>query len=74
MPIPSNHQMGFPVIQYADDTIIVMKSCQRELLCLKGLLESFAQSTGLRVNYTKSGLVPLNMSVEKAQTMIGVFD
>jgi hypothetical protein len=63
----------YPIIQYADDTILIMKASQRELFTLKGLLESFAQSTGLRVNYRKSCLVPLNISMEKAQQLAGVF-
>jgi hypothetical protein len=73
MPIPSRDGSGFPIIQYADDTIIFMKASQRELLCLKALLETYGQSTGLRVNYSKSGLVPLNMSEQHAEFMAGVF-
>jgi hypothetical protein len=73
LSIPSNDHAGFPIIQYADDTIILLQTSQRQLLCLKALLESFAQSTGLRVNYAKSGLVPLNMISEKAELMTGVF-
>jgi hypothetical protein len=73
LPIPSRDDAGFPIIQYAYDTILVMRASQRELLCLKALLESFAQSTGLRVNYAKSCIVPLNMSDEKAEILAGVF-
>jgi hypothetical protein len=73
LPIPTNDQAGFPVIQYADDTIVLMKVDQRQLLCLKAILETFAQSTGLRVNFSKSGMVPLNMSQEKADIMTCVF-
>jgi hypothetical protein len=39
--IPANDQVGFPVIQYADDTIVLMKADQRHLLCLKAILETF---------------------------------
>jgi hypothetical protein len=73
LPIPAIDHAGFPVIQYADDTIVLMKADQRQLLCLKALLETFAQSTGLKVNFSKSGMVPLNMSHEKADIMTGVF-
>ena len=73
LPIPSFELDQFPIVQYADDTILVMKASQRELFALKGLLESFSQSTGLRVNYRKSCLVPLNLSLEKAQLLAGVF-
>jgi hypothetical protein len=54
MPIPSRDEAGFLIIQHADNTIMIMKALQRELLCLKGLLETFGQSTGLRINYAKS--------------------
>jgi hypothetical protein len=62
LTIPSYEQAGFLIIQYAGDTIILLKASQMQLLCLKSILETFAQSTGLRVNYSKSGLVPLNMT------------
>jgi hypothetical protein len=67
IPIPSRDVAGFPIIQYADDTIMIMKASKRELLCLKDLLESYGQSTGLMINYAKSCLVPLNISEEKAE-------
>jgi hypothetical protein len=73
LPIPSRDEASFPIIQYADDTVMIMKASQRELLCLKGLLESFGQSIGLRINYAKSCLVPLNMSEEKAELLARVF-
>ena len=66
LPIPAYEGAGYPIVQYADDTILVMKASQRELFVLKGLLESFSQSTGLRVNYGKSCMVPLNTTNDKA--------
>jgi hypothetical protein len=64
LQIPSNDQASSLAIQYANDTIIVMLPSQRQLLCLMAILESFSQSTGLRVNYAKYGLVPLNLSLD----------
>lgn len=66
------HDPNFPVIQYADDTLIILEASGRQLLCLKGLLETFGQATGLRVNYAKSCLVPINTSREKAEHLAGV--
>jgi hypothetical protein len=73
LPIPANDHAGFPVIQYAVDTIVLMKADQSQLLYLKAILETFAQSTRLRVNCSKSCMVPLNMSHEKAEIMTDVF-
>jgi hypothetical protein len=70
LPLPPRDGDAFPIIQYADDTIIVMKASQRELFCLKALLESYALSTGLRINYTKSCLVPINTDSKKLNFLL----
>jgi hypothetical protein len=71
--LPPKDGAGFPIIQYADDTIIVMKASQRELFCLKALLESYALSTGLIINYVKSCLVPINTDSKKTKLLAGLF-
>jgi hypothetical protein len=73
LPIPARDETGYPIIKYADDTIMIMMASQRELRSLKAPLETFAQSIGLRVNFSKSYLVPLNMIQEKAEIIAGVF-
>jgi hypothetical protein len=47
--LPHNHD--FLVLQYANDTFIFMKVVARKLFFLKALLNSFAESTGLKVNF-----------------------
>nr|AAK52538.1 Putative non-LTR retroelement reverse transcriptase [Oryza sativa Japonica Group]AAP51866.1 retrotransposon protein, putative, unclassified [Oryza sativa Japonica Group] len=65
-------ERGFPIIQYADDTSILLKALQREVFCFKALLNSFAHSTGLKVNYHKSCLYPINLSHENAVLFAGL--
>jgi hypothetical protein len=50
-----------------------MRASQRELLCFKVIMETYAQSTGLRVNYAKSCMIPLNLESDKLEAMAGVF-
>jgi len=38
LPINVDPSNDFSIIQYADDTILIMKASQRELFCLKGLI------------------------------------
>ena len=66
-PIPLSYNDDFPIIQYTDDTLLVMEACGRQLWTLKALLQTFGDSTGLRVNYAKSFMVPINTSPEKLQ-------
>ena len=64
-PIQLNSCPDFPIVQYADDTLLVMKADARELFCLKALLNSFATTTGLKVNYQKSIMVPININEDR---------
>jgi hypothetical protein len=48
-------------VQYADDTLIVVPVEVSQLQHLKQLLIQFAASTGLKVNFNKSFLVPTNI-------------
>lgn len=64
-PIPLRHSSYYPVIQYADDTLIIMEACSKQLWALKTLLHTFGESTGLKVNYSKSMMVPINTSDQK---------
>ena len=60
LPIPC-HDRDYPVIQYADDTLIILPADRAQLLALKDMLKVFSQSTGLDVNYHKSFIIPINV-------------
>lgn len=66
LPIPLNYTDDFPIIQYADDTLLIMEASSRQLITLKALLHSFGESTGLKVNYNKSFMVPINIDQDKS--------
>jgi hypothetical protein len=44
----------FPIIQYTDDTLLIVPADRDQLLVLKDLLHKFSLSTGLKINYNKS--------------------
>jgi hypothetical protein len=56
-----------PIVQYADDTLIIMAADARQLFFLKGLLQSYASATDLKVNFSKSFIVP----EEKVEILTG---
>jgi hypothetical protein len=43
----------FSVIQYANDTSVIIKVDVAQLLCLKSMLHTFVESTSLKINYHK---------------------
>ena len=72
LPLPIG---GFyPIVQYADDTLIILPAEPDQLLVFKGLLENYAKFTGLKVNYNKSSMVPINLSTEEAAHLASLMD
>jgi hypothetical protein len=74
LPINVGYTIDFPVIQYADDTLLVMEACPLQLITLKALLNTYADSLGLKVNYSKSVMVPINISQERLQHLAATFN
>jgi hypothetical protein len=61
------------VVQYADDTIIVMQGEEQQLLILKDILHKIELSSGLKENYHKSCLVPININTQKTDSLATSF-
>jgi hypothetical protein len=57
----------FPIVQYADDTLLILPADSAELAALKSLLVNFTATTGLAVNYRKSCMLPINATDEELQ-------
>jgi hypothetical protein len=63
-----------PIVQHADDTLLVMQACPHQLLALKELLlHTFAAATGLRLNYSKSCLTPVNVDTFQLHLLANTF-
>jgi hypothetical protein len=54
LPINVGYTSDLPIIQYADDTLLIMEVCPQQLFVLKAILNTFVDSTSLKVNYSKS--------------------
>lgn len=50
-----------------------MEGEARQLFFLKSVLLSFAESTGLKVNYNKSRMFPINLSDQKLNHLANTF-
>jgi mannosylglycoprotein endo-beta-mannosidase len=70
LPIPGTR---FPIVQYADDTLLILQACPRQLLALKEILKVFGEATGLKVNYSKSCLLPINIDDYHLQFLANTF-
>jgi hypothetical protein len=61
--------MDFPIIQYADDTLLIMSADVAQVRVLKEALSKYSLSTGLKINYGKSQLIPINVPDDLASTL-----
>jgi hypothetical protein len=66
LPLEENFGQKYPILQYADDTLLIMPADAAQLNSLKIILTLFSTSTGLQVNYHKTTLVPINIDTEHA--------
>jgi hypothetical protein len=73
LPLPLRCGIELPIVQYADDTLIFLVACPRQLLPLKAILNTFASSTGVRVNYQKSNIYPVNVDQDKMEILANTF-
>jgi hypothetical protein len=71
-PFSTAYQMDFPVVQYSDVTLIIMKACTTQVLAMKEILQKYADSTGLHINFHKSSLIPINLSTQQATLFAGL--
>jgi hypothetical protein len=74
LPLTERCGQDFTIVQHADDTLLIMEACPKQLFFLKAILNSFATSTGLRVNYSKSSMYPINVNLEKMETLSRTFN
>lgn len=74
LPLANRCGQDFPIIQYADDTILIMEACPRQLFFLKAMLNSFATSTGMHVNYQKSNIYSINVLDERMVLLANTFN
>lgn len=51
-----------------------MEACPRQLFALKAILNTFADSIGLKVNCNKSFIVPINVEEEKMHHLAKTFN
>ena len=63
-----------PVLQYTDDTLIILKADADQLLALKEMLQTFSAATGLHINFEKSTFLPICVDTEYANRLASIFD
>jgi hypothetical protein len=69
----NSYGQKYPILQFADDTLLILPADIDQIGYLKSLLQDFTLSAGLKINYHKSSLVPINTSTQKSQELASSF-
>lgn len=69
---PTDDHLPCAVLQYADDTLIVLRDEVSDVVQLKEILDCFAALSGLHINYSKSTLVPIHMPDEVVKQCVQI--
>ncbi|KAJ3703362.1 hypothetical protein LUZ61_007067 [Rhynchospora tenuis] len=73
-PLTPKLPQPYYLFQYADDTIIFSSATESAVRNLKQTLDLFSSISGLRINFAKSSLVPLNLDTHTLQQIEQVFN
>jgi hypothetical protein len=73
LPLDESFGQKYPILQYADDTLLIMPADAVQLNRLKDILRLFSASTGLQVNFHKTTIVPINIDTDHAQALAQSF-
>lgn len=72
LPIQNSGNKRYPIVQYAYDTLIILSADPVQLTNVMNILKIFTEFTGLKVNYSKSSLVPINITEERALELANI--
>lgn len=72
LPIETNNP-DFPIVQYADDTLLIIPAVDAQIVALKNMLLDFQASTGLKVNFHKSCILPINVDTVETARLATLF-
>jgi len=69
---PVDSSLPCPVLQYADDTLILTKGNIQSMHILKKILDVLSLATGLTINFHKSTFIPMNVDDATTSAMATV--
>jgi hypothetical protein len=66
-------ERGVAILQYADDTILLIQNCPEQARNLKFILGLFEQMSGLKINFHKSEVYCMGAAKERQEVFESIF-
>jgi hypothetical protein len=61
-----------PMIQYMDNTLVLLRAEESQVRCLKDVLNAFVAATDPAVNFSKSTFIPINVDDGHAYSLVAI--
>jgi hypothetical protein len=61
-------------LHFADDTLLFLRADRKMIITLRWLLLCFENLSGMKINFDKSEMVPLNISEEEGVALAGLLE
>ncbi len=74
LPAVGMGECCFHTLQFADDLLIVFDGTLRSAAVIRLILDAFSESSGLKINFGKSAILPLNLTVEQTDSLATFFN
>lgn len=60
-------------LQFADDILLFFDGTSRSAAVIKIILDAFSENSGLKINFNKSSIIPINLSGIQISTLANFF-
>nr|CAD1824707.1 unnamed protein product [Ananas comosus var. bracteatus] len=73
LPTVGIGEVSIHTLQFADDILIFFDGSRKSAAVIKVILDAFSDSSGLKINFNKSALIPLHLSDDQAADLSTIF-
>ncbi len=64
---------GIHTLQFADDLLIFFDGSERAARIIKAILDAYSEASGLRINFAKSAIIPINLELHEVTGLSRLF-
>nr|CAD1828059.1 unnamed protein product [Ananas comosus var. bracteatus] len=73
LPTVGIGEVSIHTLQFADDILIFFDGSRKSAAVIKVILDAFSDSSGLKINFNKSALIPLHLTDDQAADLSTIF-
>ncbi len=73
LPLVGLGNVNVHTLQFADDLLLFFDGKARSAQVIKVILDAFSEASGLKINFSKSFIIPINLECSQARDLASIF-